>query len=51
MLWFGTVLDDDPSDASTRGVKELTRMLHDSDDFHTVLLPVRDGVSVSIYGA
>ena len=34
-----------------RGVKELTRMLHESDDFHTVLIPLRDGVSISIYGA
>jgi predicted O-methyltransferase YrrM len=51
MLWFGTVLDDPPVDASTRGVQELTRMLHESDDFRTVLIPLRDGVTVSIYGS
>ena len=51
MLWFGSVLDQDPAEASTRGVKQLTRMLYDSDDFQTVLLPVRDGVTVSIYGS
>lgn len=51
MLWFGTVLDREPREASTRGVKELTRLLMESDDFETVLLPVRDGVTVSIYGA
>jgi len=51
MLWFGTVLDRHPSEPSTLGVKELTRLLYESDDFHTVLLPVRDGVTVSIYGA
>ncbi len=51
MLWFGTVLDDDAKEASTRGVQELTRMLYDSADFHTVLIPLRDGVTVSIYGA
>jgi caffeoyl-CoA O-methyltransferase len=51
MLWFGTVLDDPPVDASTRGVRELTRKLYESDDFRTVLIPLRDGVTVSIYGA
>jgi predicted O-methyltransferase YrrM len=51
MLWFGTVLDDPPVDDSTRGVQELTRMLYDSDDFRTVLIPLRDGVTVSIYGS
>ena len=51
MLWFGTVLDDDAKEASTRGVQQLTRMLYDSADFKTVMIPVRDGVTVSIYGA
>ena len=51
MLWFGTVLDDDAQEASTRGIKELTRLLYESVDFQTVLIPLRDGVSVSIYGA
>ena len=50
MLWFGTVLEDAPTDATARGVKELTRLLHESDEFQTVLLPLRDGVTVSIYG-
>ena len=50
MLWFGTVLDDEPAEASTRGVKELTRLLHESPDFRSALIPLRDGVSVSIYG-
>ncbi len=51
MLWFGTVLEDDAKEASTRGVQELTRKLYDSVDFKTVLIPLRDGVTVSIYGA
>jgi len=51
MLWFGTVLDDPPVDASTHGVQELTRMLYESDDFRTVLIPLRDGITVSIYGS
>lgn len=51
MLWFGTVLEASPDEASTRGVQELTRRLYDSDDFQTVLVPLRDGVTVSIYGS
>jgi caffeoyl-CoA O-methyltransferase len=51
MLWFGKVLEDSPEDASTRGVQELTRLLFESPDFESVLLPLRDGVSVSIYGS
>ena len=51
MLWYGTVLEREPADAATRGVKELTRMLYESADFETTLLPLRDGLTVSIYGA
>jgi len=49
MLWFGTVLEPRPEDASTRGVKELTRLLYASDVFDTALIPIRDGVTVSTY--
>ncbi len=51
MLWFGTVLEERPAEASTRGVQRLTRMLYDSRHFQTVLVPLRDGVTVSIYSA
>jgi predicted O-methyltransferase YrrM len=50
MLWFGTVLEPHPTEPTARGVLELTRRLYASPAFHTVLLPVRDGVTVSIYG-
>ena len=49
MLWFGAVLDEDPSDPATRGVQELTRLLYGSSEFETVLIPLRDGVTVSTY--
>lgn len=48
MLWFGTVLESDPVEESTLGVQGLTRALLDSPDFLTVVLPIRDGVSVSL---
>lgn len=50
MLWRGSVVAGEGRDASTRGVLELTRSLYASDTFFTVLLPLRDGVSVSIRG-
>jgi predicted O-methyltransferase YrrM len=49
MLWFGTVLDDESDDPPARGIKELTRQLYASDEFDTVLIPIRDGVTVSTY--
>ncbi len=48
MLWFGTVLEDRPDQPSTLGVKELTRLLAESQEFDTVVIPLRDGVSVSV---
>jgi predicted O-methyltransferase YrrM len=48
MLWFGTVLEDEPAEPSARGVKEFTRMLYEAPDFETVLIPIRDGVTVSV---
>ena len=49
MLWFGSVLEPEPREESTRGVVELTRMLYESDEFDNVMLPLRDGVTVSNY--
>jgi predicted O-methyltransferase YrrM len=48
MLWFGTVLEERPAQASTLGVQRLTRLLFDSAEFETALIPIRDGVSVSV---
>jgi predicted O-methyltransferase YrrM len=48
MLWFGTVLEEKATEPSTRGVKELTRRLFASKEFVTTLIPLRDGVSVSV---
>jgi caffeoyl-CoA O-methyltransferase len=48
MLWRGQVLDPAASDPATAGVLELTRRLHDDPDLLTVLLPLRDGVTVSL---
>jgi predicted O-methyltransferase YrrM len=50
MLWQGRVLDDREPDASTRGVLDLTRALHSEPALETTIVPVRDGVSISVVG-
>ena len=47
MLWNGWVVQGDRS-ASTRGVARLTRMLYASEDLLTTLLPIRDGLTISV---
>jgi caffeoyl-CoA O-methyltransferase len=47
MLWGGRVAGD-PSHPTTQGVLELTRLLFAAPDLYTTILPVRDGVSVSL---
>ena len=48
MLWYGKVLEESPSDPATAGVLALTRKLHASSEFTTTLVPLRDGVTVSV---
>ncbi|NIM02432.1 MAG: methyltransferase domain-containing protein [Acidobacteria bacterium] len=48
MLWQGRVLDEDGADEATRGVLDLTRALYAEPDLDTTILPIRDGVSVSV---
>jgi predicted O-methyltransferase YrrM len=47
VLWDGEVLRP-ARDRSTRGIVTFTRRILASRHFHTVLLPVRDGVAVSV---
>jgi predicted O-methyltransferase YrrM len=48
MLWRGEVLPPAHPDAAAQGVVALTRRLLGDGDFLTVLLPIRDGVTVSL---
>jgi len=47
MLWGGRVAND-PSHPTTQGVLELTRLLFRAPNLYTAILPIRDGVSVSL---
>jgi len=48
-LWHGDVADpgfaDDPS---TKGILEFNRLMYDSKELYTTILPLRDGVSVAM---
>lgn len=46
MLWHGRVVSQE--DAPTRAVLETTQRLMHSDDFLTTLVPLRDGLSLSL---
>ena len=48
LLWFGAVLQDQPSDASTMGIKAYTRLLYSSPELYTTIIPIRDGVGLSL---
>ena len=47
MLWGGRVAAD-AVHPTTQGVLELTRLLFQTPSLYTTLLPIRDGVSVSL---
>ncbi len=47
MLWEGRVVQADES-PSTRGVRRYTKMLYGSGDLLTTLLPIRDGVTLTV---
>ena len=44
MLWYGRIFDEQNKHASTEGVREVTRMLVESEDWLTTLVPIRDGL-------
>ena len=47
VLWFGKVVSRDRSPA-TEGIREFTRLIYGSKELMTTILPLRDGVSVSV---
>ncbi|HEY4612688.1 MAG TPA: O-methyltransferase [Bacteroidota bacterium] len=47
VLWSGKILDKKP-DAATAGIITFNRMIYSSKDFFTSIVPLRDGVAVSV---
>jgi predicted O-methyltransferase YrrM len=48
VLWSGRVAEKNPKDARTKAIAEFNRLLYDSRDLFTTILPIRDGVAVAV---
>jgi len=49
LLWDGKVLENArAAEATTEGILQLTHLLRNATDFATTIVPIRDGVSVSV---
>jgi len=48
LLWQGRVISDKDQSQTTLGVKELTRLLYESEDVFTTIIPLRDGLAVAV---
>ncbi|HLJ90922.1 MAG TPA: O-methyltransferase [Candidatus Angelobacter sp.] len=48
VLWSGRVTESEPKEESTRGVQEFNKRLYAMPEFFTTILPLRDGISVSL---
>jgi predicted O-methyltransferase YrrM len=47
VLWGGRVSKDKP-DATTKAILEFNKMIYESKDLFTTILPIRDGVAVCV---
>ena len=47
-LWNGEVTEKNPTDPKTKAIQEFNRLLYNSPDLFTTILPIRDGVSVAM---
>jgi len=48
VLWSGRVATENPPAASTKAILEFNRLLYNSTDLITTILPIRDGVAVAL---
>jgi len=48
VLWSGKVAEKHPKEGSTKAILEFNRLLYNSPDLFTTILPIRDGVAVAI---
>lgn len=48
VLRSGKVAEKNPSDPATKAILEFNRLLYESDETFTTILPIRDGVAVAI---
>lgn len=48
VLWSGRVAEKNPKDSRTKAILEFNRLLYNSVDFYTTILPIRDGLAVAL---
>ena len=48
VLWSGRVAEKNPKDSHTKAILEFNRLLYNSADFYTTILPIRDGLAVAL---
>ncbi len=48
VLWSGRVAEKNPKEPRTKAILEFNRLLYDSADFFTTILPIRDGLAVAL---
>jgi predicted O-methyltransferase YrrM len=48
VLWSGRVADKNPKDPRTKAILEFNRLLYNSEEFYTTILPIRDGLAVAL---
>jgi caffeoyl-CoA O-methyltransferase len=48
VLWSGRVAQKNPKEAQTKAILEFNRLLYNSGDFFTTILPIRDGLAVAL---
>lgn len=48
VLWSGRVTQQKPQETSTRAIQEFNQRLYSMPEFFTTILPLRDGVAISV---
>jgi len=48
VLWSGRVTQKNPKEPQTKAILEFNRLLHNSGEFFTTILPIRDGLAVAL---
>jgi predicted O-methyltransferase YrrM len=48
VLWSGKILDEEDHSEATQGIRDFNQQVYAHPDLFTTILPIRDGVSVSL---
>jgi len=48
VLWSGRVAQRNPKEAQTKAILEFNRLLYNSGEFFTTIMPIRDGLAVAL---